>query len=278
MKNKIKAISFDLWGTLIKSNGEYKKQRAQYISTFCDLSVDEIITIIDNIKKDIDEGVEKFGFHYTTVDVYKMIHQQCNVQGLTVAQLYENCSKMFILNPPTLFTGVKDMLKQLNERGYKLYLSSNSLLIDGQYLSAVLEQFGILQYFTKTLFSNELGLSKPNPEFFKYLHMCTSVLKHEIIHVGDNMTTDIDGAKNYGMNSHFLLKNETAVHFFNDFINDKIKYDFPLRISTGIPLMDLFMEAGIPADKITAMYGNASIEQANRTFDRTGNKKENETI
>lgn len=223
---QIKAISFDLWNTLIKSNPEYNKWRNKYISLCSPKSEEEIDVIIANIKRDINAGVEKFGFHYSSIDVYKMIQCQCGVTGITHFQLMGQCERLFLQYPPLLVDGVVHMLKTLKHDKYDLYIASNTLLIDGKFLIAALEKLGIMQYFTRAVFSSDICVSKPNPEFFKYLHMCTSVLKHEILHVGDNQWTDKRGADNYGMNNYYIISTDTVLQFFNDFTNDKYELTY----------------------------------------------------
>jgi putative hydrolase of the HAD superfamily len=213
-RGNIQAVSFDLWGTLIKSNPEYRKKREKYIR----LHNGNVDTehIIKAIKADIDENVEKFGLHYESIDVYRMIHMHCNVMGITPEQLQHECSLMFVETPPVLIDGVKEVLQKLNKAGIKIYLSSNTVLIDGKFLRIVMEKLGILPYFTATYFSNELGVSKPHTQFFQKVHMGAKQIKQNIIHVGDNELTDMVGSTTYGMNAYYLFNDRTVSDFYKE--------------------------------------------------------------
>jgi putative hydrolase of the HAD superfamily len=217
-KPKILAVSFDLWGTLIKSNPEYRKERTKYIQLHTDMPAPIIDVTIANIKRDIDTGVEKFGFHYESLDVYSMIHKQCKIKNITPEDLYHDCAALFIKTMPVLIPGVDEVIKKLHADGYKIYLSSNTVLIDGKYLTVVLDKLGILQYFTKTIFSNEIRVSKPNPAFFKAVHMHSGMLTEQIIHVGDNAITDAQGSTDYGFRKYLLSGGLTVNDFYKHFV------------------------------------------------------------
>ena len=63
----IKAISFDLWKTLIFSNPEFRNARCKAISENSNININQIDTIFKQIKIDIDESVEKYGLQYEII-------------------------------------------------------------------------------------------------------------------------------------------------------------------------------------------------------------------
>lgn len=230
------AVSFDLWGTLIKSNPEYRKARTKYIQQYTDLLPAIIENIITTIKRDIDEKVEKFGIHFESLDVYTMIHKQCKIHTITPEQLYGVCATLFLEHRPLLIPGADEVIKKLNDDGYKLYLSSNTVLIDGRFLSTILGNgnLGIAKYFDKLFFSNELKVSKPNPEFFKAVHMHSGLLSDQIIHVGDNAITDAKGSTDYGFRTYLLNDDKTV----NTFSKDLYQYkNIPEMFDASIQLI-----------------------------------------
>lgn len=215
----IKVISIDLWGTLIKSNPEYKKKRAEFIALHCNKTIDEINTIISTVKRDFVDSIETFGLHYDAIDMYRVIYNICEITTIPLKKLKYICNDMFILYPPLIIDGIEETLKAFKADGYKLILSSNTTLINGNVLSVMLDNQGLIKYFDKTLYSNEIEVSKPNPLFFKKLHIESQCLKCEIVHIGDSKKCDFDGANNYGITPYFLSKNES----FNLNTYNKIK-------------------------------------------------------
>lgn len=218
MVNKnIKAISFDLWGTLIKSNPEYKEKRLDLIQQYTTMSRYEIQYNIDTIKKNIDVLVEKFGFHYNAEDIYFSIMNKCNI-NTTEVNLKELCEDLFLKYPPVLIDNdLPELLKEL-AKNYTLVISSNTVLINGFYLERTLYGLGIIYSFNHAFFSNEIGHSKPNPLFFKDVHSKLGLLTNEIVHIGDNQKTDILGAMNYGFNTQFITETNTITDIIKTYL------------------------------------------------------------
>jgi len=92
---------------------------------------------------------------------------------------------------------------------------SNTGFIKGPTLRKVLEQLNIAQYFDFQLYSDEAGLSKPNKEFFQLLldeiAIIRSIERDQIIHIGDNIKTDIQGAENMGIKSLQVNSNNVSL-------------------------------------------------------------------
>lgn len=213
---KIKFISFDMWGTLIMSNPQFKKERANYVSDMTNkLSFDEVNDIFNLVKKDADLSVEKFGIQFSIDSLYKKIAFKLGLNDYKL--LKYNCESLFLLNLPNLISDTKEILEKLKNEGYELVLSSNTLLICGETIKAALQQLEIDKYFSEMYFSDELKVSKPNPMFYKHVQENSNYLKSEIMHVGDNLTTDIIGAKKYGFHTYQIntLYNETLTSFYN---------------------------------------------------------------
>jgi putative hydrolase of the HAD superfamily len=54
------------------------------------------------------------------------------------------------------------------------------------------------------LFSDEVGVRKPDPRIFRIAAEKLGVAPNEIIHVGDNLKSDVWGAKNAGFTAVYL--------------------------------------------------------------------------
>jgi len=201
---EIKTLSFDLWGTLIKSNPNFSDARAEYLKQYTHMTVEEILYTIKKIKHDIDTKVESFGFHFRSFDVYSIIHNELALCDVTIEDVRNKCTALFLDNMPELIHG--DIAEKLNILSdyYKMYISSNTVLQDGQYLRKVLKHHNILNCFNETFFSNELGFSKPDPRFFRVVHMAAMSKSSYILHIGDNLVTDYIGSTAYGFMSTHL--------------------------------------------------------------------------
>jgi putative hydrolase of the HAD superfamily len=99
--------------------------------------------------------------------------------------------------------GAKKLLEYLKRWGFKLGIVAN---IWSGGMNPVLERLGLERFFDTTVASIDVGFKKPDPKIF---HLALEHLKlspKEVIMVGDNPRTDIQGAHNLGMRTVRLMR------------------------------------------------------------------------
>ena len=101
----------------------------------------------------------------------------------------------------TLVPGAKEMLENLQAKGYRLFAASNSF---GHLQRSRLEQAGILPYFEDTYISMDIGYDKPDIRFYQDALRRCGLQPHEVLMIGDSMTTDVIGAQKAGMDALFF--------------------------------------------------------------------------
>lgn len=101
----------------------------------------------------------------------------------------------------TLVPGAKEMLQTLQSKGYRLFAASNSF---GNLQRSRLEQAGILSYFEDTYISMDIGYDKPDIRFYQEALRRADLQPHEVLMIGDSMTTDVMGAQNAGIDARFF--------------------------------------------------------------------------
>jgi FMN phosphatase YigB (HAD superfamily) len=107
---------------------------------------------------------------------------------------------------PTLIDGAGQAVHRLAER-YRLGVISDSGLSTGNTLRQFLQRDGILECFTCTTFSDEVGVSKPHAHIFQITLDQLGAQPREAVHVGDLTHSDIAGAKAIGMHAVRLTAN-----------------------------------------------------------------------
>jgi putative hydrolase of the HAD superfamily len=105
---------------------------------------------------------------------------------------------------PSIVPGADEVVPELERRGYRLGLISNTGRTPGSALRAILDRLGLLDHFDAMVFSNEHGECKPQRSIFEALRQSLGVGFDEMLFVGDNLYADVHGAQQCGM---------TAVHF-----------------------------------------------------------------
>ena len=96
--------------------------------------------------------------------------------------------------------GVGPTLRGLADRGFTLGVVSN---FDTR-LFNLLRGFGLDDLFAIILVSSRMGAAKPDPEIFQRASQSLALLPDEILHVGDSLIEDVEGAVGAGMRAVLL--------------------------------------------------------------------------
>jgi FMN phosphatase YigB (HAD superfamily) len=112
-----------------------------------------------------------------------------------------------------LFTNAVDVLVYLDEK-YPLHLITNGFA-EVQWLK--LEHSGLKPFFEHIIISEEVGSQKPDRKIFEIAMQRADTQPQHCVMIGDNMNTDIAGARDAGMDQIFFNPNrkhtrEKATH------------------------------------------------------------------
>ena len=107
---------------------------------------------------------------------------------------------------PVPNAGSLDVLHTLHSRGFRLGLICNTGRTPGKMLRLVLDRLGLARYLSVLTFSDEVGLRKPHPEIFQRTLSALDVAPADAAHVGDDVTTDVAGARGVGMRAIHLCR------------------------------------------------------------------------
>ncbi|WP_337044923.1 HAD family hydrolase [Emticicia sp. 17c] len=228
-----KHYSFDLWLTLIKSNPEFKKQRAVFFHKHLNAkkkTIEEVQQVIRQVDVMCNFINEKTGRNIASDEMYLMVIHQLNnyeptFSDLDMLWLQKEMENLFLHFLPFVYSNetysTLDHIKQHQES--TIGILSNTAFIEGKTLRKVLPELKLAQYFDFQLYSDETGLSKPNKSFFELMIKTASAERaekaiqlNEILHIGDNPIADIDGGASVGINVFQINSNSfTIKHILN---------------------------------------------------------------
>lgn len=101
----------------------------------------------------------------------------------------------------------RQTLQKLRLKGIILVVISN---FDSR-LKSLLSQFNLLDLFSMTVLSGEIGYEKPDEKIFQLVvNHFDLISPSEILHIGDNLKNDFHGAKNFGCRA--LLFDSSSSH------------------------------------------------------------------
>ncbi|MGY4384265.1 putative hydrolase of the HAD superfamily [Pedobacter sp. UYP24] len=222
-----KHYSFDLWLTLIKSNPTFKKERARYFHSkfnYTDKSLEEVTAVFRKVDLMVNSINEKTGKNIDAEEMYLMVISIINgfatvFSDVDVDQLYQDMEDLVLDHLPDVYcSNSLNVLKQIRENGVSTTsLLSNTGFIKGRTLRKILDQLGIADLLDFQLYSDEVRMSKPNPQFFQLMldsidrQKHREIKLHEIIHVGDNVEADHKGAEKLGIKTLIINSNHLTI-------------------------------------------------------------------
>ena len=109
----------------------------------------------------------------------------------------------------SVLQGADGVVRELAKR-YPLTIISNGFKEVQYYKFA---HSGLAECFVHTIISEEVGINKPQPEIFRIALQMNGVTEDEAIMIGDSYSSDIQGAKNAGIDQIWLhegVADETA--------------------------------------------------------------------
>ena len=219
--NSIKAVTFDLWETLLfERNGASNRRntrRCQNLAkTLGQFGLKVSTNDVDSATKEMISGllpiweknkdvttVEELRLLLKTVSKAKVELKHEWINELTSAYV----SPIFEV-PPYPNPDARDALIWIKNRGIRIGLICNTGITPANGLRKVLEDHDLEKYFNTMIFSNEVGIRKPDPEIFHLAADKLGVKPSETVHVGDNLKADVWGAKNAGFKTIFFDSNE----------------------------------------------------------------------
>lgn len=209
-------LSFDLWLTLIKSNPEFKSKRNLLFKDFFEVDstiekVNEVVRYYDVLCNNINE---RTGSNIDTYEIYYLILNALNldINKISTDKLelfYKETELLFLkYKPELLYKNIPALFDEITKQGKTINLLSNTAFIKGKTLRKTLSHYELEDHFNFQIYSDEVGISKPNSQIFQLVfdqaNEIKKTTKKEILHIGDNIVADYNGAINFGFDAHLL--------------------------------------------------------------------------
>ena len=197
----IKAITFDLWDTVIRDDSDEAKRAARGLP-----SKREARRAHSHALFERRTGVTKqaFDFVYDTMEsaFNHVWHEQhvtwtvderlevleaalrCPLPEPERAALVRTLEEMEVEVPPDPVEGIGDAIAELAAH-FPLAVVSDAIYSPGRCLRRWLEMHGLLDYFGAFAFSDEVGHSKPHRSMFAHVAAELGVAVEEMLHIGD---------------------------------------------------------------------------------------------
>ena len=211
----VKAITFDLWDTVIHDDSDESKRSAQGLASKRDARRTLAHALLDRHEA-LEETTLRVAYDTMEAAFNHVWHQQhvtwtvdervtVLLQGLgrtlpdaDRAELVRGLEEMEIRVPPNPIDGIAEAIATL-AGDYKLGVVSDAIYSPGRCLREWLAMHDLEQHFDAFAFSDEVGHSKPHRDMFASVASQLGVEIHDMLHIGDRDHNDIKGAHALGM-------------------------------------------------------------------------------
>ena len=211
----IKALTFDLWDTLVIDDSDETKRAEQGLRSKFDerrhLLWEALNTIepieLETVRLAYNVGDAAFNKVWKEQHITWHIAERLRVilNGLgrelpdeifnAVVRAHE---EMEVDIPPDAIPDAVPVLERLAKR-YKLCIVSDAIVSPGSCLRRLLENHGLAKFFNGFAFSDEVGHSKPHRSMFESAAGQLGVEISEMLHIGDRDHNDVKGPQQLGM-------------------------------------------------------------------------------
>ncbi|GMQ76952.1 MAG: hypothetical protein BMS9Abin01_2256 [Gammaproteobacteria bacterium] len=211
----VKAITFDLWDTVIHDDSDESKRQAQGLASKKDARRQLALAILER-HAPLEESVLRVAYDTMEAAFNHVWHQQhvtwTVAERVTVlleglgrtladadrAELVRGLEEMEVTVAPNPIDGIAEAIAAL-AGCYKLGVVSDAIYSPGRCLRQWLEMHDLIQHFDGFAFSDEVGHSKPHRDMFASVASQLGVEIHDMLHVGDRDHNDIEGPHALGM-------------------------------------------------------------------------------
>ena len=131
--------------------------------------------------------------------VYRRFHLTLKEAGLDDIELAKEIAADFIELSPLqteTFPHTHDCLEYLKSKNYQLHIITNGF---NEVQGRKLQNSKLEHFFSHVITSENAGANKPHPQIFEFALNLTGAQLEKSVMIGDDLTTDIKGAREIGM-------------------------------------------------------------------------------
>jgi putative hydrolase of the HAD superfamily len=211
----IKAVTFDLWDTIIHDDSDEKRRAEMGLRSKRDERRHLVWEAIQDTRPldaatvsqaydVVDSAFNKvWKEHFITWSIEERLSVLLRGLGAELPaarfqDLVEAHEIMEVEIAPDPIEGIKEALEALSTR-YKLCIVSDTIVTPGTGLRDLLEKHDLKKFFSGFAFSDEVGHSKPHPSMFESAAAQMGTEYPEMAHIGDRDHNDVKGSQKMGM-------------------------------------------------------------------------------
>jgi putative hydrolase of the HAD superfamily len=218
----IKVVSLDFWGTIAVFNPDYAAARTEFLADLFGLPTEEAHTRYKSVKHHSDKQAETFGTAITPlVAVKRLLEGKKLTRPMSAVDVLAVTERLVLDYPPILHEEIPVLIDQLQQQDIHVGVSSNTNFIAGKLVESIYDL-----PWDFAVYSDELGVSKPDGDFFRTVlargrDRAGAIPAHYFLHFGDNENCDVKGAMRVGMDARRVRSPDDTVKMLKRIVDGK---------------------------------------------------------
>ena len=193
----IRAITFDFWRTLFRDQGapERWRLRASAAARITGAEEDAVLKALEAVNPIFQQHHIEHQETLTPLHAVRIVGDKLGVklEQSQTEELVEVFATAIIHHSPVPIDNALDAVREAAGL-VPVGIVSDSGMSPGSSLRVLLDRHGFTPYLGAMVFSDELGVSKPQAAMFKTAAQQLAVEPSELLHIGDLEYTDVEGA------------------------------------------------------------------------------------
>jgi YjjG family noncanonical pyrimidine nucleotidase len=205
---RYKWLLFDADNTLFDFTYSQKKALKQCLEHYGHIFNDEIFSNFTNLNNEIWTAYDRNEISHEEIKMlrFKRLFDTLGIKGIDINEFNSKFIDKLVEN--------SKLIENTDIYLEKLHRKINMAIITNGMKEVQRPRFEKCKHkskFEQIFISGEMGKSKPNKEYFEYVHKATGALdKSQYLVVGDNIIADIKGAKDYGFDTCWFNPNRIS--------------------------------------------------------------------
>lgn len=203
----MQAVTFDLWGTLFheKDHQQVGQVLARGIQEILEregwrTQEGELVAAMEECRRMVVSWQVTEGLDFPPPEQLIWILGRAGISpaGWLLEELHDFYTGGYGWENTELVPGAAEVLRYVS-RHCPVALICNTGRTPGRVLRSWLQAMDLQPFFRTLIFSDEVRLAKPNPRLFHLALERLDAAPEQAAHIGDDLRTDIEGARRTGM-------------------------------------------------------------------------------
>lgn len=209
------AVTFDCWNTLLYES-DWQVAVARRIEALAEAAADaghattreQAGAAFENAwRRHMDLWVEEVATGATEIASWALAELGIDPDGIAYEHLVTHWQEASHSGRVLMLHGAQQTLAALRARGIRTALICDTGLTPGRVVREHLDRLGLLHHLEVLVFSDEMGVPKPNVKVFRAALEPLGVEANLCVHVGDIKRTDVAGGRGAGMKTVRIVEN-----------------------------------------------------------------------